>query len=75
MTLKECRIYIRANCLPEMRKDRTYKIIIGLEEKGLDILYAVCHSPAGQGPSASCEHIAALCFGLVEFSFFQELPE
>ena len=36
-------VYIRANCLPEVQKDRSYKIILGLEEDNFDIVYdSVC---------------------------------
>ena len=68
--------FIKADCLPEMRKDRTYKIVIGLEKSSFDIVFAVCGCPAGKGPSGSCKHIAALCYGLVEFCNLQrEIPE
>ena len=28
--------WIKANCLPEMRKDRVYKVIISLRKPGLE---------------------------------------
>ena len=60
-------VYVRAACLPEMRKDDTYKIDISLCKSG-DIVSATCGCPAGCGPKGSCKHIAALCYALEEFS-------
>ena len=54
-------IFIRADCLPEMKKDRVYKIELQLEESSFEISAAQCGCPAGRGPRASCKHIAALC--------------
>ncbi len=60
-------IYIKSQCLPEMRKDRVYNVCIGLEADCSDIIYAACGCPAGKGPRGSCKHIAALTYGLSEF--------
>ena len=66
---------IQANCLPEMQKDCTYKLLLYLELNTFDIVGAECGCPAGKGPSASCKHIGALCYGLEEFSHFGHLPD
>ena len=59
-------IFIRADCLPEMKKDRIYKIEQQLEELNFEISAAQCGYPAGRGSRASCKHIAALlCTGEV----------
>ena len=60
-------MYIKSNCLPEMRKDRIYKVCIGLEIGSSDIAYAACGCPAGKGPRGSCKHIAVLTYGISEF--------
>jgi len=61
-------LYIQATCIPEMQKDHIYKLIISLDLKTFDVTAAVCGHPAAKGPSASCKHIGALCYALVEFA-------
>ena len=68
-------IFIRADCLPEMKKDRIYKIELQLEESNFEISAAQCGCPAGRGPRASCKHIAALCYALEEFEKVTRIPE
>ena len=68
-------VFIRADCLPEMKKDRVYKTEMELENSSFDIRRAQCGCPAGRGPTASCKHIAALCYALEEFSRLRRLPE
>ena len=68
-------LYIRAACIPEMRKDRIYKLIMSLDLKTFDVTAAVCGCPAGKGPSASCKHIGALSYALVEFCTSGKLPD
>ena len=68
-------IFIRADCLPEMKKDRVYKIELQLEESSFEISAAQCGCPAGRGPRASCKHIAALCYALEEFEKVTRIPE
>ena len=68
-------IYIRADCLPEIKKDQVYKIVMLLQESYFDILAAQCGCPAGRDPNASCKHIAALCYALEDFSRLRQLPE
>ena len=60
--------FLHADCLPEMKKDRMYKISMKLAKKTFDIYGATCGCPAGKGPKASCKHIAATCHALQEFS-------
>ena len=59
-------IIIVATCLPEMRKDRIYKLMMRLEASSGDIHFANCGCIAGRGPKASC-NIASLCYALEEF--------
>ena len=68
-------IYIKASCLPEMRKDCVYKLILVLGKVSFDVLEAECGCPAGKGPHASCKHIGALCYALEECSRFGKCPE
>ena len=63
----EAKLFIRANCLPEMRKDRFYKLCMSLSTDSIDILGAECGCPRGKGPTASCRHIAALCYTFLNF--------
>ena len=53
-----------AKCVPEMRKDRVYVILLSLDTETQDIIRAQRGCPAGKGPCASCKHIGALCFTL-----------
>ena len=68
-------IYIQAKCLPEMRKDRVYKILLCMDANVYDVIGTECGCPAGKGPCGSCKHIAALCYALEEFSRLGKLPE
>ena len=67
-------LYLRASCLPEMRKDRIYKLALTLNSHTLDIIYATCGCPAGKGPSGSCKHISALCYAFAEFCKCGAIP-
>lgn len=66
---------IRANCLPEIKKDRVYKLVMQLDGQSIEIEGAQCGCPAGRGPKASCKHIAALCYALEDFSRLQQSPD
>ena len=68
-------VCIKATCLPEMRKDRMYKLVVLLEPNTFDIIAAGCGCPAGKGPCASCKHIGVLCYALEEFCHFGRLPD
>ena len=68
-------LFIRANFLPEMRKDRVYKIVLKLDSRSYEVGGAQCGCPAGRGPRASCKHIAALCYALEEFTRLRQLPD
>ena len=67
--------YVKANCIPEMRKDRIYLLHMALQCNGYDIVHAECGCPAGKGPQGSCKHIAALSFALVDFCRLGVRPE
>ena len=62
-------VYLSAVCLPEMRKDRDYKVQVVLSPVG-GIVFAEDGCPAGKGPKESCKHIAAFCYALEEFVRF-----
>ena len=47
--------FLRADCVPEMKKDRLYKISMRLDRKTFDICGATCGCPAGKGPKGSCK--------------------
>ena len=68
-------IWVRADCLPEMKKDRIYKVILCLNDQVFDIVEAQCGCPAGKGPTASCKHIGALCYALRNFCDHGRVPK
>ena len=72
--LSESYLYVKAKCLPEMRKDRIYLLKMALESEGNDIVFSECRCLAGKGPRGSCKHIAALSYALSDFSRLRTLP-
>ena len=67
-------MHLRATCIPEMKKDCIYKVMMILDCKTCDINAATCGCPAGKGPVASCKHVGALCYALIEFCTSGKLP-
>ena len=67
-------LLVKGNCLPEMRKDCVYKLIMRLGSD-LNIISAQCGCPAGKGPTASCKHIGALCYAFANFCACGKLPD
>ena len=53
-------MYVKANCLPEMRKDRVYKLLFFLDLESSNIVATECGYPEGKGPCASCKHNGAI---------------
>ena len=68
-------LWIQANCLLQMRKDRTYKVVLSLSSGKWDIIGASCGCPAGKGPRATCKHIGGLCYWLQSFCENGTMPE
>ena len=68
-------LFVRANCIPEMRKDRVYHVRMALSEDGYNVSHAACGCPAGIGPLGSCKHIGAMTYALADFSKLGALPE
>ena len=58
---------ITCSCLPEMKKDRIYKIKIDISVNTSDVCGAECSCPAGRGPHGNCKHIAASLFAPENF--------
>ena len=58
---------IDCRCLPEMKKDRVYKIKVEISTETSSVHLAECSCPAGKGPHGSCKHIAATLFALENF--------
>ena len=65
---------VKADCLSEMKKDRIYKILLSLDTSW-DIVSAECGCPIGKGPNASCKHVGATCYALMEFCKSGNLPD
>ena len=63
---------IKCACLPEMKKDRLYKINVVLDSSG-DVTEASYDCAAGVGPHGSCKHISALCYTLEDYSKVKSL--
>lgn len=68
-------LLLQAKCLPEMKKDRVYKLSISMKKDSLDILTAECGCPGGKGPNATCKHIGALCYAFSNFCEQGTLPD
>ena len=70
-------VIVKCNCLPEMRKDRIYDIIMRISSNRGDIQFGKCGCVAGKGPRASCKHIASVCYALENFSrvFLDEIEQ
>lgn len=64
---------IKATCLPEMKKGRTYSLLLTIDKVTVDVTTARCTCPAGKRPFGSCKHIAALCFAPEDFVKLQEI--
>ena len=58
---------IDCRCLPEMKKDRVYKIKVEISTETSSVHLAECSCPAGKGSHRSCKHIAATLFALENF--------
>ena len=44
-------LFVKANCLPEMRKDELYHVWrMALSENGYELVHAECCCPVGTGP-------------------------
>ena len=57
---KDLLLEIRCNCLPEMKKDRIYKLKIIISSDMPNVDHAECTCPAGKGPHGSCKHVACI---------------
>ena len=57
---------MKAICLPEMKKDRTYSLELVITPS-MEISRGICTCPAGKGPCGSCKRLAALCFAIEDF--------
>ena len=58
-----------------VRKDHVYKVIMTLDYKTYDINTATCGCPTGKSTTASCKHVGALCYALVEFCTLGKIPD
>ena len=67
--------FFESYCHPEMQKDHIYNLLMCIDQNSYDITTASCDCPAGKGPSASCKHVGALCYALVEFCTSGKLQE
>ena len=53
-------VHVKATCLPKMKKDRKYSLLLTIEKKSISVSIAECSCPAGMGPHSSCKHLATL---------------
>ena len=56
--------FIKAKCLPEMKKDCVYELKLQISIETSSVEEAECTCPSCCGPTGSCKHIAALCFAM-----------
>ena len=69
-------LFLKAKCLPEMKKDRVYKLLMSMNtDKNYDIPTAECGCLGGKGPTATCKHIGALCYAVQNFCAKGSMPE
>ena len=68
-------LWLQAYCLPEMKKDKTYKVELSISHNKWEISTAKCRCPAGKGPAATCKHIGALCYLFMSFCESGTIPE
>lgn len=65
-------LFLKCFCKAEMKTRERYeiKMVVTSSDSKLvtDIAYAYCQCKAGLGPKASCKHIAAVSYGLEEFT-------
>ena len=68
-------IFLTGYCKAEMKTRERYHIKMRLAASGFssdgkidDLKFASCQCKARYGPTASCKHIAAFCFGLDDFT-------
>ena len=73
--LPEDHVCIRANCVPEIKKDRIYKFTLFMDKSSFDVVGADSGCPAKKGPHGSCKHIGGLCYALEEFTRIGKCPE
>ncbi|CAF3184230.1 unnamed protein product [Rotaria socialis] len=61
-------ITVTAKCRAQMKKAGNYQMKLILNSnRPADIIQATCECVAGHGPRAACKHLAALCFGLLDY--------
>ena len=67
--------WVKADCRPEMKKDKMYKMVMSLCRGSWNINSTMCGCVAGKGPRASCKHIGALCYAVANFCLYGRLPD
>ena len=68
-------LWLQAYCLPEMKKDKTYKVELSISHGKWEISSGKCRCPAGKGPAATCKHIGAVCYLFMGFCESGTIPE
>ena len=68
-------LYMRASCLPEMKKHTMYKLNLSFDSVSFHLNGAACGCPAGMGPNGSCKHIGALCYAFASFCEIGTVPD
>lgn len=49
------KVVVKAICLPEMKKDRTYSLQLTTDKSTINVCRAKCSCPASKGPIGSCK--------------------
>jgi len=75
--------WVKADCRPEMKKDKLYKMVMSLCRGSWKFNSALCGCAAGRGSRALCKHrgsralckhIGALCCAVANFCLYGQLP-
>ena len=69
------RLWLQSYCLPEMKKDITYKVELSISHSKKKISTAKCKCPAWKECAATCKHIGTLCFLLLSFCESGTIPK
>ena len=75
INITQRRQFIKCDCIPEMRKDRIYKVNMVIDSDTHNIVGARCGCPAGKGPCATCKHVGGLCYALEEYCRLGRTPD
>jgi len=66
--------WVKADCRPEMKKNKMYKMVMSLHSGSWKVNSAMCGCAAGRGPCTLCKHIGILCYAVANLCLYGQLP-